>query len=390
KLNYLNTEMNSYLTEIKKRGIEYKDHWINDVYAELDKCADMIEIYKAAETMKSYASLVHDKDGSQSVASDVSSQASGTEQDKVIAKKSSEAKKNHLEFFVPNADTPKGFDGLGGMSEVKALLTEKILMPLKEPEEAALDLIEYGKKLPLGILFYGPPGCGKSAVIEALAIETDLPLYNLKISKAGSSYINETAANLQEAFEYAKNLAKESGKPVLLRIDELETFSPKRSDSANATEDNKTVGTLLQIMDECRGSNVILLCTSNYYDSLDKALTSRLEDKIYVGLPDVETREKVLSVLLNKRSKGKALANNPTELRRLAEMTDGFSNRNLVQLTEKAAINAKNDGRRDIRVDDYVKPIEENQNMKVNEADFRDKSPGVRNPIGFNTQNKHN
>ncbi len=386
KLNYLNTEMNSYFTEVKRRGLEYKAHWINDLLEDLEHCADMIEINEAAIAV-SRSGILNDEE---ELINEPEKVPVKSQQQPVPAEKAtdaiSEAKNHNLELFVPNEDTPKGFVGLGGMNDVKDLLTEKIIMPLNNPEEAALDLFEYGKKLPKGVLFYGPPGCGKSAVIEALAIETGLPLYNLKISNTGSPYVNKSATNTQDAYDYAKKIAKDTGKPVLLRIDELETYAPKRVEKPS--EDNKIVGVLLQIIDDARANNVIMLCTTNHYNRLDSALTSRLEDRVYIGLPDVETREKVLNVLLNKFSKGKELANNPKELHRLAEMTDGFSNRNLVQLTDMAAMIAKNDGRRNIKVEDYVKPIEENQNMKVNEDEFRDKSPLVRKPIGFNSGKK--
>ena len=106
-----------------------------------------------------------------------------------------------------------------------------------------------------------------------------------------------------------------------------------------------------------------------------------MDDKLYIGLPDAKTRRSVLKICLNKTTKGQALAANEEELWKVVELTKGFSNRDITILTDKAARIARANGRRNIIVDDYVIPVRTNQNMKVREDLYKDKS--MRSSIGF-------
>jgi ribosome biogenesis ATPase len=230
-------------------------------------------------------------------------------------------------------------------------------------------------------LLYGPPGCGKTSVIEALAGETKLPLYKLKISKCGSKYINESSTNIQKAYEYVCDSAKASGAPVFFVLDEMEALTPKRKGDGESSEDGKMVGTLLQIIEEARGKNVVIIGATNLYDSIDDAIKSRFDDKKYIGLPDDDTRRQVLQIHLNKRTKGQALASNPEELDKVVKLTKGFSNRDIAILTDKAALLARRDSRREICAEDFNTPVNENQNMKVKEFLYQDKQ--TKPTVGF-------
>ena len=280
-----------------------------------------------------------------------------------------ESGKKLLEEFKPNEYSPKGFESLGGMDAIKEQLIDEIIFPIKNPEEAKLDEIEYGKKYPRGMMLYGPPGCGKTYVVEALSQEANIPLYKLKLSKMGSSYINQTQVNLQKAFDYLESVAKENGTPVFLLMDEVESITPKRRESDNRgdLEDTKTVDALLPLIEEARSKGIIIFAATNKFKMIDDAIKSRLQDKIYIGLPDDKTREAVLKIHLSKRTKGVSLANNKEELQKVVKLTKGFSNRDISILTDKAALIARKDNRREIIASDFVIPVKESQNSKVNE-----------------------
>ena len=114
---------------------------------------------------------------------------------------------------------------------------------------------------------------------------------------------------------------------------------------------------------------------------VDEAIRSRFDDKVYVGLPDADTRRGVLQIHLNRRTKGQALAQNPDELEKVVALTQGFSNRDIAILTDKASLIARKDNRRVITADDYIVPVRENQNMKVKESQYKDKQ--TRASVGF-------
>lgn len=108
------------------------------------------------------------------------------------------------------------------MDELKKEITDKLIFPIRNPDIAKIDEVEYGKRYPRGILLYGPPGCGKTFTVEALAQELKLPLLKLKVGKAGSCFINQTSNNYEKAFEYAADLSKKNKSPVLFFIDEMD------------------------------------------------------------------------------------------------------------------------------------------------------------------------
>lgn len=288
-----------------------------------------------------------------------------------------------IEEFKPNAESPKGFSSLGGMAKLKAELYDKIIFPIQNPEQAKLDEIEYGKKFPRGVLLYGPPGCGKTFVAEAVAMEAGVPMFKLKIANAGSMYINETSKNYEMAFAVVAEKSKEIGKPCILFMDELDGLSKKRG-SQDSSEDLKQLGTLLDLINTARSRGIIVLGATNRHDVLDDAISSRFDGQVFVGLPDKETRTAVLKKCLEPRTKGVSLMNSEEDLSAIVDKFEGFSNRSITDLTNAAGILAKNDGRRDISKEDYLKVIAENQNLKIKSEDTY-QSKSNRKGVGFST-----
>lgn len=374
-LNYRKNEIQTYQNEVNSKNIKDEFHWMKETLDVLNEDAEMEESLRS----------MSDKELADRVRAEQNSSEKIIKPENKITtnqpKTKSAAGAKYVEKFVPTEYSPTGFDSLGGMQEIKEALVDKIIFPLNNPEMAKLDEIEYGKKNPRGELFFGPPGCGKTAIMQALAAESGIPMYNLKIAKAGSKYVNESATNVQDAYEYLAQVAEETGKPVFMVMDEMESMTSKRKGGENGVEDDKLVSTLLQIIEEARGRNVIILGATNCFDQLDDAIKSRFDDKIYIGLPDDETRKSVLKVLLNRRTKGVKLASNEEELAKVVQMTKGFSNRDLTILTDKAALNARKDNRRDMIASDFEIPVRDNQNMKVKESKYQ--ASQTRPAVGF-------
>lgn len=358
EMNYMENELQSYQKDLIDHPKEEVQGWISEIMScIIDNDDDFDE-----EDFDSEVAGVHLTGASREL----------------------KAGKDLLEEFKPNEFSPKGFESLGGMEKIKEQLTDEIIFPIKNPEEAKLDEIEYGKKYPRGIMFYGPPGCGKTYVVEALSQEANIPLYKLKLSKLGSSYINETATNIQKVFDYLEEVSKERGTPVFLLMDEIESVAASRKDGGSGAdlEDTKNVDTLLTLMEEARAKGIIIFAATNKFKMIDDAVKSRLQDKIYIGLPDDQTREAVLKIHLNKRTKGVSLANNKEELQKVVNLTKGFSNRDISILTDKAALIARKDNRREIIASDFEIPVKERQNTKVNEKHYMS-DDNARIKIGF-------
>ncbi|MBR1424738.1 ATP-binding protein [bacterium] len=363
QLNYRKTEIEGYKSEIKKRKIKNELHWLREV----------VDGLETGEEFKDLIDEVHSK---------AETKTSATQNNAATTAKSKNETCNYVEKFEPNDYSPRGFESLGGLEDVKELLRDRILEPLNNPEQAKRDEIEYGLRAPRGELFYGPPGCGKTSIMEALSMEAGVPLFKLKVGKSGSIYVNGSSLNVQKAYEYVKKIAKETGKPVFLAIDEMEAMTSKRDTKGNSEETQKLVGTLLQIIEDSRSSNVIILGATNLFDMVDDAVKSRMDDMIYIGLPDDKTREKVLQIHLNKRKKGQALASNPEELRKVVLMTKGFSNRDISILVDDAAKIARKEGYRNIIAQDFLIPVQKRERFKIKEELYKDKNS--RPVIGYN------
>ena len=398
ELNYRRTELETYGKEIEDRKISNPEHWLAQLFYTLEQVdeneaimTDILnrvkqgkkegksdeEITEAIKDTlsKKYNMVVIGSDEEQALANDPSSApkpeaAKKTKKSKKIDKGAREL----VELFVPGEFSAKGFVNIGGMDELKDKISDKIIIPLRDPEIAKLDEVEYGKKFPRGELLYGPPGCGKTYFAEALSQEAGLPMYKLKISKVGSQYINGSACNLEEAYNYIKQQAKDTGKPVIMFIDEMEAFTAKRDESGKHAEDNKLLGAFLQIMDDARSNNVFVVGATNLINLIDPAVANRFDSKDYIEIPKDDTRRVVLAMMLKRFTKGLPLANNPEELEKVVKRTAGFSNRTLGVLVNEAADIARKDGRRPLMAEDFKQPIQKHAADRLtNESIYMDK-----------------
>jgi len=294
---------------------------------------------------------------------------------------SESARESLLEEFVPTESSPRGFIDIAGMDELKKTLTEAIINPLKDPESAKLDFQEYGKKYPKGVLLYGPPGCGKTYITEALAQETGLPMFILKIGKVGAIHIHETSQNYEKAFEQAAKKAKETGKPCLLFMDEIEAVTKDRVENDRKYE-LEEMSSLLKLMETARDRNIIIIGATNKFNLVDNAIKRRLKPKIYVGLPDNKTREAILLKKLSSVTKGSDLKEDKESIDTIVKKLEGFSNDNICDIADQAADKARLEGRRNVMAQDYYDVIasEEVQLMKLNERDYK---PRADAKVGF-------
>ena len=267
------------------------------------------------------------------------------------------------------------------MESVKQGLNDKLIFPIKDPEMAKFDELEYGKTLPRATLFFGPPGNGKTFLAEATAREAEVPLFKLKISQSGSKYINTTSKNYEKAFDIVAAKSQETNKPCILFIDEMDGLTKTRNGESDE-EDLKQIGTLLDLINGARSRGIIVIGATNKHDLLDEAIKSRFDNQVFIGMPDKETRKAVLKKALEGKTKATALLASEKDLDAVATAFDGFSNRTITDLTPQAAMIARNDGRRNLTKDDYLEVIQKSQALKIKDGN-RDYLAKKSNAIGF-------
>ncbi|MCO7126139.1 AAA family ATPase [Sporolactobacillus shoreicorticis] len=165
---------------------------------------------------------------------------------------------------------------------------------LKE-REAIAKLIANDVKPPNSILFYGPPGVGKTLLSKYIAHKLRLPLISLDLSSAISSYLGSTGKNLKKVLEYGKSA------PSVLLLDEFDAVAKRRDDPSDLGELKRIVNVLLKELEEWPYQSIIIAAT-NHPEFLDKAIWRRFDIKIEISYPDEGERIKLWDIYLNKKN----------------------------------------------------------------------------------------
>lgn len=164
---------------------------------------------------------------------------------------------------------------------------EKILQEHHHQERLA----SYGLRAADRLLFYGPPGCGKTLTAEVIASELGLPLAVVRVDAVVSSYLGETAANLRKVFDFA------TANTVVVLFDEFDALAKERADEADHGELRRVVNAVLQMMDAFIGRSVLIAAT-NHEAILDLAVWRRFEEVILFEPPNLEQLRRLLALKL--------------------------------------------------------------------------------------------
>ena len=186
-----------------------------------------------------------------------------------------------------------GFADIAGMDDLKEKIRYDIIDVLNDAERAK----ELGITIPNGILLYGPPGCGKTFFAEKCAEEMQCHFMYVKCSDVASPYIHGGQEKIARLFEEAREKS-----PTPLFLDEVDALLRTRTKQQNASESGEINEFLCQI-NNCGESGVFVIAATNMPEEIDEAAlrAGRLERKYYIGVPDVQTIEKLLEIQLRKR-----------------------------------------------------------------------------------------
>jgi len=226
--------------------------------------------------------------------------------------------------YTPQIKIGNGFADVAGMEDLKAQLRSDVIDVLHDRERAK----SLGIAIPNGILFYGPPGCGKTYFAEKFAEEVGCNYIYVKCSDVASPYIHGGQGNIAAIFDEARAKA-----PSIVFLDEIDALLMHRSKHNNPSESGEVNEFLVQ-MNNCGSHNVLVIGATNKPDEIDEAAlrAGRLEMKYYVPLPDIETRELMLKLELSKRK-----SNPMINCRGLSVLMEGYSCADIKLLVDNAA-----------------------------------------------------
>ncbi|MBC9000815.1 AAA family ATPase [Micromonospora aurantiaca (nom. illeg.)] len=220
-------------------------------------------------------------------------------------------------------------DDVGGLHEVKQTLTESVLWPLTYPDTFA----RLGVTPPRGVLLYGPPGCGKTYLVTALAGSGRANVLSVKGAELLSKWVGESERAVRELFRRARQAA-----PTLVFLDEVDALAPVRGQATDGGTTDRVVAALLTELDGVEAlRNVVVVGATNRPELVDPALLrpGRLERLVYVPPPDGPARTEIL------RASARDVPLAPdVDLDALGAELDGFSAADCAALIREAALAA--------------------------------------------------
>merc|ERR1719219_2535147 len=225
---------------------------------------------------------------------------------------------------VPNVS----WDDIGGLENVKRELQEVVQYPVEHPEK----FLQFGMQPSRGVLFYGPPGCGKTLLAKAIANECQANFISVKGPELLTMWFGESEANVRDIFDKARSAA-----PCVLFFDELDSIARSRGGSSGDAggAGDRVMNQLLTEMDGINATKQIFVVgATNRPDIIDPAIKrpGRLDQIIFVDLPDFPARVSILQAQLRKSP-----LDPDVDLQHLAEQSYGYSGADLGGVAKSAA-----------------------------------------------------
>jgi SpoVK/Ycf46/Vps4 family AAA+-type ATPase len=219
---------------------------------------------------------------------------------------------------------------IAGMTEAKLALTEMVLLPTFRR-----DIYSGLRAPPRGLLLFGPPGNGKTHIARAVAAEARATFFSVSASTIMTKFVGGSEKLVRALFLVAKERA-----PSIIFIDEIDSLlSARSSDEHEASRKVKTE--FLVNMDgfaSSKDDRVVVMAATNRPADIDEAARRRFPKRLYIRLPDKETRRQLLERIMTR---AKSTVNHslvPTDFEYLAAATDTYSSSDISNLCTEAAM----------------------------------------------------
>ncbi|KAJ8283500.1 hypothetical protein COCON_G00023500 [Conger conger] len=232
------------------------------------------------------------------------------------------------------AEVPQvNWEDIGGLEEVKRELQELVQYPVEYPDK----FLKFGMTPSRGVLFYGPPGCGKTLLAKAIASECQANFVSIKGPEMLTMWFGESEANVRDVFDKVREGEERLGRrpPASSSLTSW-TPSPRLAGRGRRRRGaaDRVINQILTEMDGMSDKkNVFIIGATNRPDIIDPAILrpGRLDQLIYIPLPDLPSRSAILTANLRKSPIARDV-----DLPYLARITDGFSGADLTEICQRA------------------------------------------------------
>ena len=260
-----------------------------------------------------------------------------------------------VNFVVDSSDIRTRFNDIGGNEEAISSLQKNLAVMMQPQKPNRL-------RPPMGILLYGPPGCGKTMLARAVAKETGMRFLNLPLSLVLDKWVGETEKYLEALFSLARKIS-----PCIIFIDEIDALTRRRNPldrDWNATMKSQFLGLWDGLLSQEQNAQILIMGASNRKGDIDEAFMRRMPLQIKVSLPDDAARADILRLLLEG-----VPIDADFSVDFAAQLTDEWSGSNLKELCRRVELDAHYHNLNSISADFIYAKIDEMG------SEFRDTQP---------------